>query len=169
MLDDLEAAVSPQATLSLTGVIDNSSGKSLLKTGLGVLNMNRLAGFAPGAVLAVREGTLNLSGSPSGEEQSEIIIENDAAFNILGGQYTLDAIGGNGMTQVTGDARLTALSIAQNTLSIGGVLISNAIPIGGDPRIGNDPASVPEPTVLSLLIAGVVSLPAVGRKYVRRS
>jgi fibronectin-binding autotransporter adhesin len=120
------------ATAALNG--GNASG-GLTKLGLGTLTLSGANSYT--GATTVSAGTLALAAT--GQIAASSSIANDAAFSVLDGTHTVNAISGTGTTNVYGTASLTAPSIVQGALNIGGIA-----PVAA--------AAVPEPSTITLLV-----------------
>ncbi|MCC6126807.1 MAG: autotransporter-associated beta strand repeat-containing protein [Pirellulales bacterium] len=141
------------STLTLNGVISGAGG-------LTKINYNAAGGTVilggnnsyQGPTL-ISAGKLELTAT--GQISTASAITNNATFQIDGGTHALGTIGGTGAMYVFGTSAVTAVSITQGALSIGGAAPAVAAA-----------AAVPEPGMWSLLLLGLV----VGaiRRYVRK-
>ena len=132
--------------LTLSSEIDGNGGMS--KSGDGTLTLTAANSYAGATTIGA--GTLALTAT--GQIATSSSIANAATFNVLDGTHTVNAISGAGTTNVYGTATLTAPSIVQGTLTIGGVAPTAA-------------GAVPEPsTIVLLVLAGL----AVVGAYLRR-
>ncbi len=123
-----------------------AGGSGLTKTESGVALLKGVNTYT-GATL-IEDGTLVLSAG--GQINPLSTIDNDATFLIADGSHALGAISGTGSTLVDGGAQLTADSIVQDTLTIGGDHGSLLAAVSSN-------AAVPEPSALALLaVLGVV-------------
>jgi autotransporter-associated beta strand protein len=132
-----------------------SGTQGLMKQGMGTLVLTASNTYTGGT--AIMTGTLELSYTGQLPPESEIYTDSGAMFLIDGGSKTVGNISGTGETCVMG-GDLTATSIVQDTLTIGAVLSS----------AGDNLSTVPEPSVLTLIGFGVISLIAYAwhrRKY----
>jgi autotransporter-associated beta strand protein len=96
----------------------------------------------PTAIIA---GTMALSEKGQISTSSLISTATGATFEILAGTHTVGTISGTGITKVLDGATLTATSIVQDTLVIGGT--------GGAAL-----AAVPEPSTLVLAAMGLIAM-----------
>ncbi|MBN2578490.1 MAG: autotransporter-associated beta strand repeat-containing protein [Pirellulales bacterium] len=117
-----------------------SGDVGLDKTGPGTATLTAVNAYT--GATSITGGTLTLASTGQIETSSAIV--NDATFVIDGGAHTLSAVSGAGTTHVTDAATITAPSITQGTLIIGG---SAAAAAGATP--------VPEPGVWALLLIGL--------------
>ncbi|MBN2580439.1 MAG: autotransporter-associated beta strand repeat-containing protein [Pirellulales bacterium] len=152
-LHDGERSFNTQAgDLIVGGVIGEEGGSfGIQKTGQHALTLggeNTYTG--PTDVL---EGTLALAAGGDIAAASEIHVSAGAVFAVLDGEHAVGAIDGDGATHVAGGSHLTAASITQGTLIIGGTPLS---------AVASHP--VPEPATFSLLAAGVLFAFLVYRK-----
>jgi autotransporter-associated beta strand protein len=125
----------------MEGVLSQTAGNvgGLTKTGIGVLVLKAENTYT--GTTTISEGTLTLDAT--GQIANSSSIANGATFLVADGSHVVNAITGTGVTSVIGTASLTAPSIVQGTLSIGG---SGAM------------AAVPEPGTFALLaLAGGLS------------
>ena len=121
----------------MAGVISNgTSTAGLVKTGLGRLDLSAINTY--NGATTISTGTLALA--TNGQIATSSSILNNATFMVVDGTHTVNAISGTGTTMVLGTSSLTAPSISQGTLTIGGT----------DP--GGAAAAVPEPSMLVLLV-----------------
>ena len=121
----------------LAGVVSNGTGTAgLVKTGLGRLDLSAINTY--NGATTISTGTLALA--TNGQIAASSSILNSATFMVVDGTHTVNAISGTGTTMVLGTSSLTAPSISQGTLTIGGT----------DP--GGAAAAVPEPSMLVLLV-----------------
>jgi autotransporter-associated beta strand protein len=133
-----------------------SGTTKLEKTGAGTLtlaNNNTYTGDT--SILA---GMLALDTQGQISPSSSII--NNATLRIMTGDHTLGVITGTGNTEILSGS-LTAVSIAQNTLSIGAVAKSSIATLS-DGSLSGNPASIPEPATFVLLFTGLLCLGAGG-------
>jgi fibronectin-binding autotransporter adhesin len=160
--------------LNRTGTIDAvlsdmTTNGSLKKTGAGALVLTGVDTYSGGTVVeggrfkvtgsilgtsGINVGTagiLELAKTAGSATAANLAIDNDGMVLISAGSQTVGAISGTGITQVNAGASLTAHSIVQDRLTIGGT---------GAGTTGLADAStmsqVPEPSTLALLWAGVV-------------
>ncbi len=154
--NNLEIDVASAAAIDLTGAVSDSSGSTLTKTGLGALNINSLTGFAPDSVITVSEGTFNLGGPSDSGGQSDVNIQNDAMFAILGGQHAVGAISGVGTTELMDNSQLVVTSIVQHGLVIGAGAKLAVQSFTDTPLSDGNFTSVPEPNTLCLLFITAV-------------
>jgi autotransporter-associated beta strand protein len=119
--------------LTLSSEIDGNGGLS--KSGDGTLTLTAENSYIGATTVSV--GTLALTAT--GQIAASSSIANAATFNVLDGTHTVNAITGAGTTNVYGTATLTAPSIVQGTLTIGGVAPTAA-------------GAVPEPSTMVLLV-----------------
>jgi autotransporter-associated beta strand protein/T5SS/PEP-CTERM-associated repeat protein len=124
------------------------SAGGLTKIGIGNLILQGPNSYIGPTLISEGEVTLNTYGQISTSSP----ITNDALFTIAAGSHTVGTIDGAGMTEVLGDSTLTATSIVQGSLQIGGARAPA-------------PHAVPEPGTLVLLaLAGLGALSAVRRR-----
>ncbi|MCC6126681.1 MAG: autotransporter-associated beta strand repeat-containing protein [Pirellulales bacterium] len=125
---------SAAANLTLSGLIDGNG--NLSKIGSGSLILSTANSYLGSTTISA--GSLDLA--TSGQIATSSSIVNNAIFRIIDGIHTVNAISGTGSTRVNGTSVLTAPSIVQNSLTIG----------------GSSAAAVPEPSALALLaLAGL--------------
>jgi autotransporter-associated beta strand protein len=122
-----------------------SGTQGLMKQGMGTLVLTASNTYI--GQTAIMAGTLELTSTGQLPPESDIFTDSGAMFQIDGGSKTVDTITGTGETSVMG-GDLTATSIVQDTLTIGAVFSS----------AGDNLLTVPEPSVLSLIGFGVISL-----------
>ena len=119
-----------EGTLTLNGVISGNGGVSKYSPGKVILSG---ANTYEGATW-INEGTLELD--TDGQISPLSPITNDGVFQVTGsGVHTLGTINGPGTMHVLGDSVVTATSITQGTLTIGGAA----------PAFASASAAVPEP------------------------
>jgi T5SS/PEP-CTERM-associated repeat protein/autotransporter-associated beta strand protein len=109
-----------EGRFKVTGTILNTSGITVSQTGI-----------------------LELAKSSGSATAAKLNIDNAGTVLISAGSQTVGVITGIGITQVTGSASLTAQSIVQNTLTIGGTGVSSM-------------NAVPEPTSIALLFTATL-------------
>jgi T5SS/PEP-CTERM-associated repeat protein/autotransporter-associated beta strand protein len=144
---------------------DATSGGTLNKIGAGTLTLTAVNTYSgettveegrfkvtgsilnTSAIAIGQAGILELANTFANATAANLAIDNDGTVLISAGSQTVDAIVGTGSTQVNAGARLTAASIVQNTLSIGG---AEAGCVAVD--------QVPEPGMWALMLAGVAIL-----------
>jgi hypothetical protein len=93
---------------------------------------------------------LELAKTTGSATAANLPIDNDGTIVISAGSQTAGAITGTGITQVNTGATLTATSIVQDMLIIGGAGASAASMPDGSTTI-----QVPEPGMWALLLAGI--------------
>jgi autotransporter-associated beta strand protein len=139
----LTVSTADGAVMTLNGVISGVGGLTKVNSnaagGKVVLGGNN-AYQGPTLISA---GTLELSAT--GQISPVSAITNDAVFQVTDGAHTLGTIAGSGTMNVYGASEVTATSIAQNALNIGGAAPASA-------------AVVPEPGTWSLLLAGLLAV-----------
>ncbi|MCC6124149.1 MAG: autotransporter-associated beta strand repeat-containing protein [Pirellulales bacterium] len=132
--------------LARTGAVMNLNGPVLAGTGTHGMTKNGAGKLVLGGVNTYQGPTLNTAGTleltASGQISTGSAITNDAVFQIDGGTHALGTIGGTGAMYVLGTSNVTAASITQNSLQIGG-----AAPVVAAS------AAVPEPSAWLLLLA----------------
>ncbi|MBN2577720.1 MAG: PEP-CTERM sorting domain-containing protein [Pirellulales bacterium] len=173
--DDLVITQNSAGTFTLSE-LDNTSGKTITKTGPGTVVVEGSQTWGAGAALTVSEGALrfNLDGADTvdlapgasvtvessaslelagslaalsdGADLADVL--NDGGLLISGTNQAVGAITGTGDTTVLDGADLTAVSITQGTLTIGGTVAPPAEHV----------APVPEPATGVLLAAAAVLL-----------
>lgn len=128
-------------TVTLSAALDNSAGRLLTKAGPGTLVIQGDQSYAPGSVLNILEGTVNLKSDAGLGGANLAVFVADAVLN-LGSNQRLDtlAIGEGGKVVVAG-----AYTIAMKHLVMGGVDLGAA-------------TLTPEPATLALLAVGLGSL-----------
>ncbi|MCC6123367.1 MAG: autotransporter-associated beta strand repeat-containing protein [Pirellulales bacterium] len=148
LVDDNAGATTDKAVLA--GVLSNGTGTAgLVKTGAGRLELTAVNTY--NGPTTISTGTLALAAT--GQIASSSSIANNATFVVMDGAHSVNAITGTGATFVASTGSLTAPSIVQNSLTIG----------GGPYAAGS--AAVPEPgTLVLLLLAGA----ALAGAYLRR-
>ena len=142
------------------GIIFPPSSATNTKTGPGTLALantfNSSSWWYSATTFTIEEGTLALDATG---QMANTSLLNNATFQILAGDHTLQSITGDGETQVLSGS-LTVNSISQGTITLGpGVTLSIAA-IPGGPSSGSL-APVPEPATIGLLVAALISLAAV--------
>jgi autotransporter-associated beta strand protein len=159
------------------GPIGQSGGSwQLTKTGSGTLVLGGNIAYSGDTV--VLGGTLEIAGDITANGTSFIDVQSGktvlktasiyvtnlnintadtASFEVASGAYLVGSITGSGATQIDPDASLTADSIVQNTLTIGNGARVTILPLPGGP-LSETIAAVPEPSSISLLVFGVLSL-----------
>ncbi|MBN2578841.1 MAG: autotransporter-associated beta strand repeat-containing protein [Pirellulales bacterium] len=136
--DNLIVIVGNESTLTLGGSLSGTGGLSLNDIGRLILSgANTYEGDTH-----VYTGTLELVAG--GDIDPDSLITNEADLEVTSGAHTVGVITGTGTTTVLGSASLTASSITQGTLVIGGG--------GGTTAV----APVPEPGTWILLLIGLV-------------
>ena len=103
------------------------------------------------ATVNIDNGTLALG--TGGQLGAAVMIDNDAVFSLedTTAAHTMGAIIGHGITHINAGTSLTAVSINQRTLSIG----------------GSSAATVPEPAAWLLLVTALL-IPASLRRWRRK-
>ncbi|MBN2577766.1 MAG: hypothetical protein JXB10_02155 [Pirellulales bacterium] len=126
----------------------------LEKRGAGTLKLT--GGLASGGItlIDVQAGKTVLAATNVNRSNLNVHTAAGATWEIDSGTHVLGSITGDGATYVLGSGRLTAASITQGSLTIGGV------PPGDGPVI-----AVPEPaTVVLLLLAAAASVPVLWKR-----
>jgi autotransporter-associated beta strand protein len=162
---------------SYSGVLSGAGG--IRKSGSGTFTLNAQISYSGDTI--VNGGTLEIAGGidPSGtsliDVQSgrfvlktvsvskpdlDINTAASATFEVGSGTHEVGVIDGNGITQVDNGASLTAVSIYQDTLTIGSGAKVIIRPISGEP-LSSTLAPVPEPSTL-VFLAGALILLALG-------
>ncbi|MCC6126596.1 MAG: autotransporter-associated beta strand repeat-containing protein [Pirellulales bacterium] len=148
----LTVSAADGAAMTLNGVISGVGGLTKINSntagGKVILGGNNTY---QGPTL-ISAGTLELSAT--GQIAPVSAITNDAVFQVNGGTHTLGTIGGGGTMNVFAASEVTATSIAQNALIIGGVAPASA-------------AAVPEPGTWLLLFAGLPAAMGLRRLWKR--
>lgn len=126
----------------LGGAIKGSA--SLTKSGAGVLTLANNNTYSGDTVILA--GFLALD--EQGQISQQSVIRNSSIFQIISGDHTTGVIEGNGTTEVL-SGTLTTKSIRQHVLRIGVVSKNNNV------------ASVPEPALIVLIVAGIVTYASV--------
>ncbi|MBN2580617.1 MAG: autotransporter-associated beta strand repeat-containing protein [Pirellulales bacterium] len=147
-LDDLATEVYVQTTSNSTRVIfmDAITGDGgITKTGAGPLVLSGANTYEGDTTITA--GVLELTDTSQIDVAS--LITNDAAFLVSGGTHTLGVIEGTGSMTVLDSAGVTAASITQGTLTIGG---------GGGGGAAAAAAPVPEPGAWTLLLIGLIGI-----------
>jgi autotransporter-associated beta strand protein len=145
--DDSLTVDTGDAGVDINGVISESvAGTGLIKVGSGTLTLTQ-ANTISGTV-EVREGNLNLLGSLASVDNLEVAagaeltlantsgnslsttsaIENNGVIEVASAEQTVGSIVGSGSTIVRDNATLTASSIVQSSLIIGGTTEAYAVP-----------------------------------------
>ncbi|MBN2581382.1 MAG: autotransporter-associated beta strand repeat-containing protein, partial [Pirellulales bacterium] len=146
---ELSVIVDAEATLTLSGVLDGTGGLTKMDNGRLVLGgMNTYEGDTQ-----VLQGTLELV--TGGDIDPDSLIENESALEVSSGAHIVGVIEGTGTTAVVGGASLTATSITQGTLVIGG---------GGAAAAA---APVPEPGTWLLLLIGLLGMAGWRSRFLR--
>jgi alpha-L-fucosidase len=152
------------APLSSTVITINGP---LTVQGGGVLTLNLASSpiiTAP-QTLIIAEGTtpttLNAGGTadPFTSGSIHMAVANDGILNITAGSKHVGALSGTGHTSLAASTQLTAMSIVQNTVTLGvGARITIA-PIPGGPTAGTDSSTaVPEPSTWAMLMLAAMGL-----------
>jgi T5SS/PEP-CTERM-associated repeat protein/autotransporter-associated beta strand protein len=153
-------------TGTVSGILaDATSGGSLKKIGLGTLLLagaNTYSGTTEieagqfkvtGSILNTsgisvgQAGTLELAKSTGSATATNLTIDNEGMILISSGSQNVGSIIGTGITQVNAGATLTAQSIVQNTLTIGGAGVGSSTM-----------SQVPEPGILVLFLSGILGM-----------
>jgi autotransporter-associated beta strand protein len=133
-----------------------SGTEGLMKQGMGTLVLTASNTYTGGT--AIIAGTLELSYTGQLPPESEIFTDSGAMFQVDSGSKTVSNITGTGETCVM-EGELIATSIAQDTLTVGAGATLTIAAISGGPSSGTDSlTAVPEPSVLTLIGFGVISL-----------
>ncbi|MBN2577375.1 MAG: autotransporter-associated beta strand repeat-containing protein [Pirellulales bacterium] len=136
----LNVETDAETTMTLGGALaDGTATGSLTKTGDGRLVLGGANTYEGDTTISA--GVLELVSGGQIDEDS--LITNDGGLEVTGGAHAASVIEGSGVTSVSGSASLTAVSITQGTLSIGGA--------GGGAAASAAP--VPEPSVWILFAA----------------
>jgi fibronectin-binding autotransporter adhesin len=139
--------------IAFDGIISGSG--ELIQQGTGMLSLTSANSYSGKTTIAA--GTLALA--TDGQIDPLSTIDNSSIFLVSEGAHTVGEIIGSGATFVAGSAQLSASSIIQNMLMIGGnfsaFIASNSY---------STPAPVPEPSTLALMMSlGAVGIGAVIR------
>ncbi|MCC6126847.1 MAG: autotransporter-associated beta strand repeat-containing protein [Pirellulales bacterium] len=183
LTDSTVAHAKPLAVGAANGTIGNAAGNSML-SGSGSLAGTLTTSVASGTTLTMSgtlsglggltktaPGTLVLSGANSyqgptlvgagkleltatGQISTLSAITNNATFQVDAGTHSLGTIDGAGTMSVLGTSNVTAASITQGTLNIGGTVAASA-------------AAVPEPGTWSLLLIGLLAAAGIRRIWNR--
>jgi autotransporter-associated beta strand protein len=139
--------------LTVSSVI--SGAAELIKVGSGALKLKASNIYTGNTTIS--QGTLILDGGDL-SDTSVINVANVAVFAVQSGTPVVGHIRGQGATVVTGSSTvLTALSIIQNSLSVGSAAAMFSQPTTGGPMaLSDDLNSLPEPSNLILLGVGVI-------------
>lgn len=130
------------AALMLKGVISGDGGLTITNNNGGRLVLDGANTYS--GPTTVVSGTLELTAN--GQIASSLITNNDV-LQIDGGEHSLNLVDGTGTMYVLGSSTVTASSIAQDSLVIGGSAPAPAAAVTANP--------VPEPnTLLLLALAG---------------
>jgi autotransporter-associated beta strand protein len=141
-----DAALS-DAALSDFAVDGQISGPgTLTKAGGGILILSNDNTYSGGTT--INDGVLELADDGQIAASSGIEVVGSAIFRVRGGNHTVSAITGDGVTEVLSGS-LTTSSLTQGTLAVGGA------------RIGS---TVPEPGTLILLLMAGLGLLLVARR-----
>jgi autotransporter-associated beta strand protein len=113
--------------------------------------------------------TMNAGGTadPFSSGSIHMAVANDGILNITAGSKHVGALSGTGHTSLAASTQLTAMSIVQNTVTLGvGARITIA-PISGGPTAGTGSlTAVPEPSTWAMLMLAAMGL---GMYWRRRS
>jgi fibronectin-binding autotransporter adhesin len=154
-------SVTATGTLSLGGELSGSG--SLTKRGSGSLVLANAGTYTGDTV--IEDGILALDGVGQIENSA---ITNDATFQILAGDHTVQSIAGGGETQVLSGS-LTVSSLTQDTITLGpGTTLTISALSGGPTGGAITPLPVPEPAAVGLLGAALLSVAAL-RLFARRT
>ncbi|MBN2578853.1 MAG: autotransporter-associated beta strand repeat-containing protein, partial [Pirellulales bacterium] len=130
-------------TLELDNALEGTGG--LTKENAGTLILGGANAYSGDTTISA--GVLELV--TGGQIDPDSLIVNHAALEVTSGSHTAGVIEGEGTTTVFGSATLTAASVTQGTLIIGGVSGGGAAATA---------APVPEPGVWVLLLAGLLGI-----------
>jgi autotransporter-associated beta strand protein len=135
---------------TINAVLTGSSG--LDKTGEGTAILSAANTYT--GTTTISAGTLALTAT--GQINPSSGVSNNATFVVIDGSHTLGTVSGSGSLKVGGSSTLTATSIVQDTLTIGGDY-SSLVP----PASAAAPTqSVPEPASFALLASLGIALAA---------
>ena len=132
--------------------------------GGGTLNMNLAIAPTIGsdASLSIAGSTtVNAGGTvdPFSNGAIHMAVINNGSFNIASGTKQISSLSGAGITNLSANARLTVVSVAQDTLNIGSGATLTIAPFAGGAIAGTESLfSVPEPTIWAMLIMVVMGL-----------
>jgi autotransporter-associated beta strand protein len=154
--------------VTLSGIL--SGGGGLNKLGSGTLTLSALNSYSGdtivnGGVLEIASGISSTGTSLIDVQSGKAIIKTTSinktnldittaaltTFEVLNGTHTVGDISGGGITQVDINARLTAASIMQGTLTIGSGAVVVIQPIAGGP-LSAEITVVPEPSSFVILV-----------------
>jgi fibronectin-binding autotransporter adhesin len=131
--------------VSFGGVITGSGG--VVQQGPGALVLTAVNDYAGNTEIQAGAALVLVD---AGRLKPLSIVDNDGTFVTTGAQsHTFGSIVGTGTTWVSGNSELTATSIVQDTLHIGGTYAIDYSPIVSSLPAGNQP--VPEPSLWLLL------------------
>jgi autotransporter-associated beta strand protein len=136
------------------------SGIGLNKTGTGTAILSAANSYTGATTISA--GTLALTST--GQISPTSGVNNNATLVVIDGSHALGTVSGSGSLKVGGSSTLTATSIVQDTLTIGGDY-SSLIPPVAD---ASSAQTVPEPASLALLASLAVILTAFYRRSPRR-
>ena len=151
--DALDIDVAELGTLVFEGLLDNSAGQTITKTGEGTLVINGLQDHAPTTVFEIRGGTVDLNSAAGGAGTANLSILVDGAALHLGCNQYLDTLTlqNGAVVRFTGANVVVLEHLVMNGMDFGGVTLT------------------PEPATLLLLTCGCLALLARKRAEVRRA
>jgi hypothetical protein len=146
--DDLQVdTLTAASSITLTGILSSSSAHTVSKAGSGTLVIDGLADLAPGSHLVVRGGVLELGTAPVSGGMNDMQIDNASSLVVFAGEHGVTSIIGPGTTHICDGADLSAVSMIQDSLIIGG---SHAALAGVE-----SPHSVPDPSVVAMFVGAL--------------
>ncbi len=148
LADALDIDVAELGTLVFEGLLDNSAGQTITKTGDGTLVINGPQDHAPATVFEILGGTVDLNTAAGGAGTANLsVLVDDAVLHFGCNQYLDTLTLQNGaLVRFTGANVVVLNHLVMNGLDLGGVTLT------------------PEPATLALVAAGLAALVVRKRK-----
>ncbi len=142
LADALDIDVAELGTLVFEGLLDNSAGQTITKTGDGTLVINGPQDHAPATVFEILGGTVDLNTAAGGAGTANLsVLVDDAVLHFGCNQYLDTLTLQNGaLVRFTGANVVVLNHLVMNGIDLGGVTLT------------------PEPATLALVAAGLAAL-----------